>query len=69
MASTNFLTVKQIARILSEKPDRVNYVVAKNNIGASSRIGNVRLFTWRQVISIKKSLERSVVHENTGDTN
>lgn len=69
MASTNFLTVKQIARILSEKPDRVNYVVAKNNIGASSRIGNVRLFTWRQVTSIKKSLERSVVHENTGDTN
>ncbi|NQT03269.1 MAG: hypothetical protein HQ580_14675 [Planctomycetes bacterium] len=57
MSNTNLLTVRQIAGILSEKPERVNYVVAKDNIGPTSRIGNIRLFTWRQVTSIRKSLE------------
>jgi len=61
MANPSLLTVRRIANILSETPERVNYVVAKCRIEPASRVGNIRFFTWRQVTAIRKSLERNSV--------
>lgn len=58
MTNQSLLTVQQIAKILSDKPERVNYVVAKLRIEPTSHAGNIRLFTWRQVTAIRKSLEQ-----------
>ena len=55
MAGSSLLTVRQIAGILEETPERLNYIISKCDIEPTSRMGLIRLFNWNQVRQIRKN--------------
>lgn len=50
------ITASQIADILGEPPERVNYIIRKHRIKHVDRIGIIRRFSSTQIQVIKKAL-------------
>lgn len=57
MASENdLLTIGQIADLLAEPPARVAYIVGKYRMKPEKRLGIIRLFSPRQIETIRLGL-------------
>lgn len=49
----DMLTITQIADLLCEPPARLNYHIAKHRMKATMKVGVARLFTPKQVETLK----------------
>lgn len=54
----SLLSTSQIANLLDVQPSRIDYVVRKHEMEPMSRLGNTRLFNWRQVTAIRKYINQ-----------
>ena len=55
--ATSLLSIAQIATLLDERSTGIDYVVRKHGIEPASRVGNIRLFSWKQVTAIRMFLD------------
>jgi len=57
--NSQVLTVAEIAKDLEQTPGRINYVISRERIRASARVGNIRLVNEVAVERIRLAFARS----------
>lgn len=62
---SNLYTTGDIARILKERPTRVEYIIRRECLECVDRVGIIRLFSKAQMLAIKEKLFTMRIQKST----
>lgn len=62
---SNLYTTGDIAKILKERPTRVEYIIRRECIECVDRVGLIRLFNEAQLLAIKAKLHTMRIQRST----